>query len=195
MDKNVIFEDKQDYLVFMSYLRDYLSPPKPFTIEELTLTDRPYLTKNFHKEIILLSFVLMTNHFHLLLKQKQEHTIEFFMRSLLTRYVKYFNKRHGRVGHLFQGVYKGILVDKDEYLWWLTRYIHRNPKELLSKGQNLEDYPYSSYSSYLKKQSLNWIETNEILGQVNNYKEFVEDDKKNIQAPDVLTELSLDGEN
>lgn len=190
--KNIVFEDKQDYLVFMSYLKDYLSAPRPLTEEEIMMGSRPPSRKNYYQQIGLLSFVLMPNHFHLLLKQKQFRTVEYFMRSLLTRYVKYFNRRYERVGHLFQDVYKAVLIEHDEYLWWLTRYIHRNPKEILAKGQDLLDYPYSSYSTYLGNKNFAWVSAGDILAQIKNYKSFVEDDKQGDQAPQVLSELILE---
>ena len=186
VDKCPTFIDDQDYRVFLSYLKDYLSLPQPLTLEELAAT-RPHLNKNYYQKITLLAFVLMPNHFHLLLKQKEPRCIEGFMRSLLTRYVKYFNKRHGRVGHLFQDVYKGTLVEKDEYLWWLSRYLHRNPNNF--------GYPYSSYSMYLGKINLDWVHPEEILAQVKDYRNFVEDDKKNQEAPELLADLSLENDN
>lgn len=194
VNKAPTFLDKQDYLVFMTYLKEYLSVPQPPTVEEMKLMKRPYMIKNYHGEITLLSFALMPNHFHLELKQKKPRSIEGFMRSLGVRYGMYFNKRYGRVGHVFQHVYKGTLIERDEYLWWLNRYIHRNPKEVLASGQSLADYPYSSYAAYLGKQNLPWVETSEILAQVKNYQQFVEDDKENKNAPEVLASLSLEDE-
>lgn len=190
--KNIVFEDKQDYLVFMSYLKDYLSALRPLTEEEIMIGGRPPSRKNYYQQIELLSFVLMPNHFHLLLKQKQSRTVEYFMRSLLTRYVKYFNRRYERVGHLFQDVYKAVLIERDEYLWWLTRYIHRNPKEILSESQGLLDYPYSSYPAYIGRRNSTWVSVEDILAQIKNYRSFVEDDKQSDQAPQVLSELILE---
>lgn len=190
--KNPVYLDEQDYLIFMSYLKDYLTPQKPMPKNDLLTGKTFYLPKNYYQRINLLSFVLMPNHFHLLLKQQQSQTIEFFMRSLLTRYVKYFNKRYERVGHLFQGVYKGVLVEQDEYLWWLTRYIHRNPREILPSSQSLMKYPYSSYPAYLGKQKLSWVDSSDILAQVKHYQDFVESDGNNQKFPEVLSELSLE---
>lgn len=192
VNKAPVFLDHQDYLVFMSFLKDYLTPPRPITEEELLTMSTPYIRKNYYREISLLAFVLMPNHFHLELRQKQGHSIELFMRSLLTRYVKYFNRRHERVGHLFQAVYKGTLVNRDEYLLWVSRYIHRNSLEMLTKGQGLIDYPYSSYPCYLGKQNLSWVESREILSQVKNYQNFVENNSQDNEEPQVLAELTLE---
>jgi len=69
----------------------------------------------------------MENHFHLILKQISRDAITTFMRCIMNSYTKYFNKKYERVGPLFQGKFKALLVDKDEYLLHLTRYIHLNP--------------------------------------------------------------------
>lgn len=194
--KGLVFLDHQDYLVFMSYLKEYLSPPRPPSEEELLSNKRRYLIKNYHDKIVILAFGLMPNHFHLIVKQTDSRVIEFFMRSLLTRFAGYFNKRHDkRVGHLFQDVYKGRLIEKDEDLWWLSRYIHRNPQEFLKNDQRLADYPYSSYSAYLGLQNLSWVDSSIILSQIKNYQDFVEvDNKQNENVSDSLAELSLENE-
>lgn len=188
--KGEIFLDDQDYKVFLSYLKEYLSPPKPITPKELALMKRPYLCRNYYEKIRLLAFVLMPNHFHLLLSQSQARTIENLTRSLLTRYSVYFNRKYDRVGPLYQGVYKAVLVDRDEYLWWLSRYIHRNPLELMG-GHSLVEYPYSSYRYYLDRTSLAWISPDMILANVKDYRGFVEDEDE-YKAPKTLPGLYLD---
>lgn len=187
--KSDIFLDPQDYAVFLSYLKQYLSPVR---IKELP-KENPlqafywYVPKNYWQEIELLAFCLLPNHFHLLAKQKQPRTIESFARSLLTRYSQYFNKRYQRTGHVWQGVYRAALVDNEAYLWWLSRYIHRNPLEILEKDQKLIDYPYSSYSAYLGKRSIDWLKPKEILDQVKGYRSFVEGDTDS--EPEFLPKL------
>ena len=148
--------------------------------EELKHQGYVYFRKNYFQQIELLTFVLMPNHFHLLLKQNQPRAIEGFMRSLLTRYSGYFNKKYNRVGHLLQDVYKGILINGEEYFLWLSRYIHRNPMDLIKKGSPLSAYPYSSYPTYLRLKKFDWVNTNNILKQIRDYKSFVEESAENI---------------
>ena len=74
-------------------------------------------------------YVLMSNHFHFLLKTP-EGNLSRFMQRFNTAYTTYFNLRHRRSGHLYQGRYKAILVEADEYLLELSRYIHLNPVRL-----------------------------------------------------------------
>ncbi len=75
------------------------------------------------------SYVLMSNHFHLLLETPKANLSEF-MRKFNITYTGYYNRRHDRVGHLYQGRYKSVLVDKNEYLSVLSRYIHLNPVKI-----------------------------------------------------------------
>jgi len=75
--------------------------------------------------VILYSYVLMSNHFHLLLETPLANLSEL-MRQFNITYTSYYNRKYNRVGHLFQGRYKGILVQKDNYLNILSRYIHLN---------------------------------------------------------------------
>src|SRR4030042_4081714 len=71
-------------------------------------------------------FCLMPNHYHLLLETPRGN-LHQILHHLNTGYTNYFNVRTGRVGHLFQGRYRAILVDKDNYALELSRYIHLNP--------------------------------------------------------------------
>lgn len=189
VEKRKIFMDEQDYRVFLSYLKEALSPPPDaktrlidVTFKGSTFKGVPKPTKNFYGSVKLIAFVLMPNHFHLLVHQKNHRDLKGFMQSLATRYSIYFNKRHKRVGTLFQGIYKAAMIDADEYLLHLSRYIHRNP---LETGKNLHE-AYSSYAAYLGKQQLPWLKPDvvisffsqkplPILKKVNTYRSFVEE--------------------
>ena len=76
--------------------------------------------------ITLITYVLMSNHFHLLVQTPQANLSEF-MRHFLVTYTVRFNRRNARAGHVFQGRFKSLLVDEDEYLLPMSRYIHLNP--------------------------------------------------------------------
>lgn len=102
------------------------------------------------------SYVLMSNHFHLLVETPLGNLSEF-MRHFNITYIGYYNRRHKRVGHLYQGRYKAILVDRNEYLSVLSRYIHLNPvriKSLLKtepreRYEQMVNYPWSSLAGYI----------------------------------------------
>ncbi|MBI1871801.1 transposase, partial [Candidatus Collierbacteria bacterium] len=97
------------------------------------------------------------NHFHLLIKQYLSTSITDFMRSLLTRYSMYFNRKYKRVGSLFQSNYKAVNVDSEEQLVYLSRYIHRNPVTSGSNLEVLDNYLFSSLMNYLGKVRQAWV--------------------------------------
>jgi len=195
VEKRNIFLDNQDYSVFLFYLKCYLDD-KEKNIDKLKHNERLKVInrKNFNNEIKLLAYCLMPNHFHLLIMQKSKRNITEFMRSLATSYVMYFNNKYSREGALFQGTYKAVLVENDEYLLHLSRYIHLNPIKT-AKGQTLDgvkklvSYEYSSYPDYLGLRKTDWLKTSIILDYFNSseaplsqelllektYKTFVED--------------------
>lgn len=174
VERRLIFIDEQDYAVFLSYLKHALLPKNERELQRALVN--PRLTtkekadilrllrlKNFNDEIILLCYCLMKNHFHLLIKQHLSFSMASFMNSFLTRYAMYFNRKYKRVGPLFEGVYKAVLVQTDEQLIELSRYIHRNPVPLLSKRHPLQSYPYSSLTDYLGVKKTPWVRPENIL--------------------------------
>ncbi len=183
VEKRDISLDEQDYVVFLGYLKKYLgSGSDPHQLS---------------KEVDLLAFCLMPNHFHLLAKQYSINGITKFMRVLCTKYVMYFNKKYERVGTLFQGKYKAALVNEDEYLLHVSRYIHLNPWP----GSDPRRYPYSSYDYYLGRKNATWVKPKQILeyfsvtdiiGPKSNfsYEKFVEDFKD--ESSDFLGTLTLE---
>lgn len=107
------------------------------------------------------AFCLMTNHIHLAL-QVGDIPLSRGMQNLSFRYTRWINWREKRTGHLFQGRYKAVLVDCDSYLMELVRYIHLNP---LRAGivKDPQDYLWSSHRSYLGKENIPWLTTNNVL--------------------------------
>ena len=92
----------------------------------------------------LVSFCIMPNHFHLILREVKENGISDYLQRVSLGYTSYFNTKHGASGHLFQGRYKSIHITDNDQLLYLSAYIHRNPREL-AKWKGLEQaYPYSS---------------------------------------------------
>ena len=178
VEKRPIFLDRQDYTTFLSYLKRYLIDPDDVP-PELRALRRSDLFEN----ITLIAYCLMPNHYHLLVKQSVKNAITKFTRSMGNAYVKYFNTRHKRIGGLFQGKPKGILVDTDTYLLHLSRYIHLNPSEIWQAS--LRDYPYSSYADYLGSRKTEWVKPKVVLDfykspdsklfrHTNTYPSFVE---------------------
>lgn len=139
-NKGEIFIDKKDYQKFLNILRKYK--------EEFS----------FH----LYAYVLMSNHFHLLMQIGEKIGLSKIMQVLNTAYTKYFTSKYQRVGHVFQGRFHSVLVDKDEYLLVLTQYIHLNPVRANLVTQP-EDYLWSSCNNYLRGRSGALIDVDEVL--------------------------------
>lgn len=203
VEKRVIFVDEEDYTVFLYLLKYFLSPEAEREKHPLANTPnasliRPRPLPGLADEVELLAYCLMPNHFHLLIKQKTKAGMTKLLRKLSTTYALYFNRRYERVGHLFQSIYKAVLITEDPYLLHISRYIHLNPAELTRKipsgpvalwaGRPVRpaDYPYSSYQYYLGKKQAAWLKSDPLLayfeGNRNHpefnrflsYQEFVE---------------------
>lgn len=131
---------------------------------------------------VIHAYCLMSNHYHLLL-ETPEGNLSQIMRHINGAYTTYFNIKRKRAGHLFQGRYKAILIEADEYLTELSRYIHLNPVRVRIV-ERPEQYQWSSYRSYISQNTPpEWLKTEFILGYFaqktadahNRYRTFVED--------------------
>ncbi len=166
-----IFKSKEDYLFYIKRLEQAI---KKYNVE-------------------LICYVLMPNHVHLVAKQKTDVPIHKFMSSLHTSYSMYFNKKYTRVGHLFQDRFKQVIVDKDNQLLYLTKYVHRNP---VAAGitERIADYPWSSYHEYVR-MNLPWVLCNKdmIVGIMGShpetfslqYSEFCKDEFTDKETPHI----------
>ncbi len=126
------------------------------------------------------AYCLMNNHYHLVLQTKQGN-LSRGMRQLNGVFTQAFNRRHGRGGHVFQGRYKAILVDKDSYLLELSRYVVLNPVRARSVADPVR-WPWSSYGATLGQAPARpWLATDWVLSQfssrrataINAYQRFV----------------------
>lgn len=193
--KNKIFLDKKDYKVFTSILSYYLNFPTAKHFSYRNRTPNPYVkVPNLNIDSVrLVSYCLMPNHFHLLLKQLPQATKEInisnLMRRLSIAYAMYFKYKYRHSGALFESKYKSVTVDSDEQLLYLSKYIHLNPINLVKK---LEQYPYSSYPAYLNQaKTLDWIHSKYVLELQKDYQKFVESPTKGVNTKKIET-LTLD---
>ena len=131
------------------------------------------------------AYVLMKNHFHLIVETPKANLSEF-MRHFNIVYTGAYNRRHRRVGHLYQGRFKAILVDVDSYLLELSRYVHLNPVRVSPMRQSglkerlmyLERYRWSSLRGYVSvKRKEPWVAYDTVLGNLGGsrkrYGEFI----------------------
>ncbi len=190
VEKRTIFLDDDDYFRFIHNLFEfndedpvlnvnYYFNPKTMNVESRHLK-REKKPRNLLVEILL--FTLMPNHYHLLLRQKREGGIVKFMQKFGTGYTMYFNQKYDRVGGLFQGRFKAVLINNDVHFIHLPQYIHTNPLSLNYGGSTsiefLKNYRWSSFPDYIGIKNFPSITDREFLLDVfqgeKNYKKHTE---------------------
>ena len=157
-----IFIDDQDYKIFIARLKENLYPelidyselPK-YAVRRKTLPPNSY---------DLISFCLMPNHFHMLLKQNGNLPITQLILKVCTGYSKYFNKKYNRVGSIFQDRFKSVRIKKNEQLLWTSFYIHKNPIEA-KIVTNLSNHKWNSFLEYTNPVSEGLCKKELILDQ------------------------------
>lgn len=148
INKQIIFEDKYDYLQFISILK-------------------------YYKDICkfkLYAYCVMDNHVHLLIEHTSE-SLDIIMKKIEVRFVIWYNRKYQRIGHLFQDRFKSEPVNDLRYFQTVFRYIHQNP---LNAGiePTLGTYPWSSYNDYLNCDN-SFIDIDEIIGLFPNHLECI----------------------
>lgn len=178
--KMPLFLDDKDFNRFLDVLSFYLDDDRPmkFSLAKLLKDPLPQrTTPATHQLAESLAYVLMTNHFHLVLREVEPKGISRLMALVLNSYTRYFNTRYHRVGTTFQGTFRFVLVETDEQLMHLIRYIHLNPYVARMVDQP-EGYRWSSYPDYLtNRQSrlCNPALALELAGSPERYRTFVHD--------------------
>jgi putative transposase len=175
VEKRNIFMSTVDYKIFLYYLFIYLTPL------DRVLKSYPNLPfrlqgKNLAKEVEVLSYCFMPNHFHFLLKQITKDGITKFMKQITNGYTEYFNKKYKRDGGLMQGRYKAIQIETDNALIHISRYIHLNPV-VADMCSSAEVYEWSSAKEFIKNTS-GICKKDLILSQFNSplkYEQFLQD--------------------
>jgi len=192
-----IFNDDSDYRFFLHRLKENLFPEQrtaPLQ-EGRPLTGHRYIRKTLPGgSFSLISYCLMPNHFHFLIRQNSSLPVSKLFAKVCTGYSMYFNRKYDRVGALVQSKFKAVLVDSDAYLTWLSAYIHNNPKTagLIEK---LENWQWSSYLDYMSFRQGKLCEKDVVLSQFKNffeYGKFVEESLEKIQKKKSLEHLLLD---
>lgn len=147
---------------------------------------------------LLHGYVLMDNHYHLLMETPRANLSQI-MQNINTSYTVYVNRKYQRSGHLLQGRFKGIIVDKDRYLISLSRYIHLNPVRVKLVKRPI-DYPWTSYRAFIDQRAENsLVDTGETLSYfskrrdraVRAYREFVEGDGGRDENPFAKMEAGI----
>lgn len=203
LDKRPTFTDQRQYVRALETIRfyQYKTNLKLSIFLKLPKSEKESFTsshlKKENKHISILSFCLMPNHFHLLVKQLREGGISRFASNFQNSYTKYFNTKHERKGSLFLDQFKAVRMETDEQLVHISRYIHLNPfSSYLVKNLNeLREYPWSSFREYVHPQLLDISEKNIILSFFENssaYEKFVLDNASYQRELDKIKHLVLE---
>lgn len=167
--KRVIFLNKEDHDHFIKLL--YIcNSKKEFKFRNSIVRSKinAFDFERGEPLVSIVSWVLMPNHFHLVLISHRSdlctekfNPVTEFMRKVLTAYVMYFNKKHGRTGSLFEGKFKSRHIGEENYFNYIFSYVHLNPIKLIQKDwkengirdenrakEFLEKYKYSSFQDY-----------------------------------------------
>lgn len=183
VNKQSVFLDERDYIRFLFLILALQSEHTIYNASDYVSTFTKHSVFSFSgtifKKIIdnkaaeLVSFVLMPNHFHLILHEIVEGGISRYMQRLQNAYTKYFNTKYKRSGHLFQGPFQAVLIETNEQLLHLSAYIHRNPRELKSWRGKEYKYPWSSLQDFCKENRWSELLSQDIiLEQFNNAEEY-----------------------
>lgn len=160
--KQKIFNDKEDYYRFIKLL--FISNSQENFKIQFIGSNNIFGQDRGELLVSIGAWVVMPNHFHLIISQTENGSISKFMQKLTTAYSMYFNNKNERTGSLFEGKFKSKHIADDRYLKYLFSYVHLNPIKLIQKDWKdvgikdkerslsfLKQYKYSSYLDYFKK--------------------------------------------
>lgn len=175
VDKRDIFMDDDDRFRFIHDLYEFNDKNPTINLalylksknDKLKEVGLPNIIRGPREVLVeILAFCMMDNHFHLLVRQKEENGITLFMRKLGTGYTNYFNKKYKRTGVLFQGKFKSVHIENESHFMYLPIYIHLNPLDFEFKEWRngkidnpagamdfLNNYKWSSYMDYMGKKN------------------------------------------
>lgn len=173
IENRLVFTDEKDinrFIAILDYYR-FKNPPSRFSFRKRSQYANH--ATNQTPIIEMLSFCLMPNRFHLLLKQIEDGGVSHFLSQVANSYTKYFNHRNKRSGPLFQGTFKSVPVDKTE-ITHVSRHIHLSP---FTSGivRDLKRFPFSSYPEYLSLAE-GFCQKHHILSEfadISEYENFV----------------------
>ena len=186
VEKRKIFLDSTYYFQFVSLLNHYLKYNYPFSFLKRRLRQAQssgkkqkvllhLKTRRINPPVEIISFCLMPNHYHLILKQLVENGITNFMHKIGTAYTNYFNIRQERKGRLFEVTFKTVMIESDEQLIYLTRYQHLNPRALgIVNLKELIDYSWSSLSTYLGNKQFLFVRPDIVLSNFKGPKSYLD---------------------
>lgn len=185
-----IFPTSYDYQRVLDVLTyySYFNPPLRFShFKRLPQSQKADLMDNLKKigemQIELYAFSFMPNHVHFLIKEIREKGISTFMSNFQNSYAKYFNAKNDRSGGLFQQMFKSVLIETDEQFIHVARYIHLNPVTayILKNIDELANYPWTSFSAYVGKYNLEFLNKEFLLSFFSSLDHFINFTKDQVE--------------
>ena len=164
-NRQTIFKDDKDFIYYRYLLNLY---------------------KEEHK-FLLYHYCFMSNHIHLILETTDKTNLSKLMKQLNLSYMHHFRRKYKYWGHFWQGRFKSLLIDRDEYLITCGRYIENNPVRAKMVGRP-EDYQWSSYKVYAKGAKDNLIDIDPLYGNLgkttkqrqDNYQNYFKEERQDI---------------
>lgn len=178
-----IFKTKSDFKkfinVFLYYQNKNVSIRYSKFINLSASAKVNYLKKTVNKSnflVDIICFCLMPNHFHFLLKQRNESGIKEYLRLITNSYSKHFNLKYNRKGYLFEGRFKAVRIETNEQLIHVSRYIHLNPYSsyLVKDLNDLMNYEFSSLNEYVSDPNTSICQKEIIISQFSKNKSYLE---------------------
>ena len=193
-DKRVVFSDKSDMDRFVQSMEEFNSVEPIGSIFENSFIKKHQLGnptsksrdgKDKEKRLVnFVAFCINPNHYHFILEQLVDDGISMFMKRLGGGYTKYFNEKHKRSGVLFQGKYKAIHIDSNEYLLHSSAYVNLNDRvHQLGNPTSKQVKSRSSWGEYIGESKSNFCDKSIVLGQYKNmgeYKKFAQSSLEDI---------------
>lgn len=183
-----IFQDEEDYLKFKRGLKDFNNKSyyeeRAVMVRKYGLKELSSFLEKVEKIVEIVCYCLLPTHFHLILKQLMTNGIPKFLHKIGTSFTNFINKKYGRSGSLFQGPYKAIHIDNNDYLLWLSGYVNGNPE--IHGIAEAESYQWSSYGYFLGVKKDELITDREIIlrqfKELSSLKEEGQEYKKFVQV-------------
>ncbi len=209
VEKRKIFLDEKDRFRFIHDLYEFNdeTPAENIYYKQKCLNSyevEPHKHKHKREMLVdIIAFCLMPNHFHFLIRQRRENGIIKFMQKLGTGYAMVFNQKYERVGPLFQGRFKAVLIENDRHFLFIPHYIHLNPLDIKfrewrnGKIKNFEQafkflnsYRWSSYLDFTGQKNFPSIISSqlfhELYGAPHEYEKSIKEWIKDAQIDDAI---------
>ena len=189
VDKREVFLGEKDYVRFIRGMKEFNRLETIGSLYEKDLREKRRRQRKAEgslaplkgaklpsasvKLVEIICYCLNPNHFHMILKQLQDKGIEKFMHKLGTSHTNYFNRKENRSGSLFQGPFRSIYIESNNYLLYLSAYVNAN-NFIHGYNRNIDDWAYSSYLDYIGRRNGVLCDKKSILGQFKDAKECEE---------------------